>query len=178
MIFTTSCNNINKTTTKLANIKAPGINGVPRNVFNTFDVVNISCLLIFYNQFWHIQADFDKWNEGQAVHVTKKSNTPYPNKWRGVTSMDIGKNIYSSIMCRWLFMIIGKHGVKCQFGSTPGVGYQYVTFTIKTLLHLRHNHNLPTWVAFVDLVKAFGTSNHALIFAKLGKHGAPPRIFS
>ena len=81
-------------------------------------------------------------------------------------------------MCRRLFMIISKHGVKYQLGSTPGVGYQYVTFTIKTLLHLRQNHNLPTWVAFVDLFKAFGTSNHALIFAKLGKHGAPPRLFS
>ena len=92
------CYEINKATTKLANNKAPGLNGVPRNVFNTLDVVNIYCLLIFYNQFWHIQADFDKWNEGQAVHVTKKSNTPYPNKWRGFTSMDIGK-ISIAVLC-------------------------------------------------------------------------------
>ena len=54
-----------------------------------------------------------------------------------------------------IFKIISKYGVKCQFGSTPGVGCQDGTFTIKTLLHIRHNHNLPTWVAFVDLAKAF-----------------------
>ena len=51
-------------------------------------------------------------------------------------------------------------------------------FTIKTLLHLIHNHKLPIWVEFLDLVKAFGTSNHALLIAILGKYGAPPRICS
>ena len=82
--------------------------------------------------------------------------------------MDIGNKIYSSIMCGRLFKIISKHGVKCQFVSTPGVGYQDDTFTIKTLLHIRQNHNLPTWVAFTDLVKALDASNHTLLIAILG----------
>ena len=46
------------------------------------------------------------------------------------------------------------------------------------LIHLRHNHNLPTWVVFSDLFKAFDTSNHALLIAILGKYGAPPRLRS
>ena len=92
--------------------------------------------------------------------------------------MDVSNKIYISIMCGRLFKIISKHVVKCQFGSTPRVGSQDGTFTIKTLLHLRQNHNLPTWVAFGDLVKAFGTSNQALLIAILGKYGAPPRLCS
>ena len=92
--------------------------------------------------------------------------------------MDIGNNIYSSILCGRLFKIIRKHSLKFQFGSTPGVGCQYGTFTINTLLPLKHNHNFPTWVAFADLVKAFDASNHALLIAILGKYGAPPRLHS
>ena len=92
--------------------------------------------------------------------------------------MGIGNNIYSSIMCGLLLKIISKHGVKCQFRSTPGVEFQYGTFTIKTLPHLRHNHKLPTWVAFSDLVNIFDTSNHALIINILGKYGAPIRLLS
>ena len=92
--------------------------------------------------------------------------------------MDISNKICGSIICGQLFKIISKHSVKCQFGSTPGVGYQDGTFTIKTLLHLRHNHNFPTWVAFIDLVKAFDTFNYALLIAILGKYGAPPRLWS
>ena len=90
--------------------------------------------------------------------------------------MYIGNKIYSSIMCEQLFKIIRKQGVKCQFESTPGVGCQNGTFTIKILLHLRHNQNLPKWVTFAYLVKAFDTPNHTLLIAILGKHGAPPRL--
>ena len=89
--------------------------------------------------------------------------------------MDIVNKIYSSIMCGRLFKIISKHGVKCRFGSTPGVGCQYGTFTINTLIHLRHNHNLPTWVSFADLAKASDTSNHALIIVIIGKIWRTPK---
>ena len=92
--------------------------------------------------------------------------------------MEIGNKIYSSIICGQLFKKISKHSVKCQFGSTPGVGCQDGTFTIKTLLHLKHNHNLPTWVVFTDLFKAFDTSNHALLIAIRGKYGAPQTLRS
>ena len=108
--------------------------------------------MIFYNQFCNIQDDFDEWHEGQVVHLPKKGNTYDPNKWKGVTLMDIGNKIYRSIMCGQLFKIIRKHGVKCQFGSTPVVGCQDGTFTVKTLLHLRHNHSLPTWVAYKTML--------------------------
>ena len=158
-----SWDDIKKSTTKLANDKAPGLNGVPPNTFKALYDTNLSWLLLFYNQFWNSQADLDECHEGQVVPVTKKGDTTNPNKWRGVNLMFIVNKIYSSIMCGQLFKIISKHGVKLQFGSTPGVLFQDGTFKIKTLLHLRHNHNLPTWVAFADLVRAFDTSNHALL---------------
>ena len=50
--------------------------------------------------------------------------------------------------------------------------------TIKTLLHTRHNHNLPTYVVFEDLVKAFYTVYHTLMLQILKKYGAPPKLRS
>ena len=81
-------------------------------------------------------------------------------------------------MCGRLFKKISKDSVKFQFGSTPGVGFQDDTFMIKTLIHLRQNHNLPTWVVFADLVKSLDTYNHALLIAILRKYGAPPGLRS
>ena len=92
--------------------------------------------------------------------------------------MDMGSKIFSSILCTLLFEIIDKHGVKYQFGSTPGVGCQDDSFTIKTTLHLRRKHNLPTWLMFADIVKAFYTSNHALMDKLLEKYGCPPALRS
>ena len=88
--------------------------------------------------------------------------------------MNISNKIYSSIMRGRLFKIIIKHGVKCQFGYTPGVGCQDGTLNINKLIHLRHNHNLPTRVAFTDLFKDLDTYNHARLIAILGKYGASP----
>ena len=92
--------------------------------------------------------------------------------------MEIGNNIYINIMRGQLFRIISKHGVKCQFGSTPGVGCQDGTFNIKTLIHLRHNDNLPTWLVFTYLVKSFDTSNYTLLITIILKYGAPPKLCS
>ena len=92
--------------------------------------------------------------------------------------MDTKNKIYSSIMCGGLFKIISKYVMKCQFGFTPGFGFQYGTFTIKKLPHIRQNYNLPTWVVFVDLFKDFNTSKNALLIAILVKYGAPSRLCS
>ena len=108
-----SWNDIKKATTKLANDKAPGLNGVPPNEFKALDDANLSWLLLFYNQFWHSQADFNEWHKGEVVTVPKKGNTTDRDKWIGVTLTDTRNKIYSSIMCGRIFKIIRKHGVKC-----------------------------------------------------------------
>ena len=46
------------------------------------------------------------------------------------------------------------------------------------LPHTRHNHDLPTYVAFVDLVKVFDTFDHTLILHILKNYGAPPNLRS
>ena len=45
-----SWDEIKKITTKLANKKGPGLNGVPTDAFKALDDVNISWLMLFYNQ--------------------------------------------------------------------------------------------------------------------------------
>ena len=42
----------------------------------------------------------------------------------------------------------------------------------------KNNHDLPTCVAFVDLVKAFDTVDHTLMLHILKKYGAPPKLRS
>ena len=77
--------------------------------------------------------------------------------------MDIGAKVFSSLICKRLFKIIKKHRIKYQFGSSPVVGCQDGIFTIKTLLHMQNNHNLPSYAAFVDLVKSFDTDNNDMV---------------
>ena len=160
----------------LANGKSPGLNDVPPDAFKALSNQNLDLLHGFLNAYWRGEIDFSEWHEGRLIQVPKSGDLSDPNKWRGVTLMDMGSKIFSSILCKRLFKIIEKHGVKYQFGSTPGVGCQDGSFTIKTMLHLRRNHNLPTWVLFADLVKAFDTSNHVLMDRLLERYGCPPAL--
>ena len=67
-----SWDEIKKAITKLENNKATRLNGVPPNAFKSLDDANLFWILLFYNQFWHIQPDFDEWHRGQVVPVPQK----------------------------------------------------------------------------------------------------------
>ena len=51
-------------------------------------------------------------------------------------------------------------------------------FSINMALHKRHKHNLPTYVAFVDLVKAFDTVSHSMLLKILERYRAPTKLRS
>jgi hypothetical protein len=40
------------------------------------------------------------------------------------------------------------------------------------------DHHLPSFIAFVDLVKAYDTANHDLLLRNLKKYGAPPNFIA
>jgi hypothetical protein len=74
------------------------------------------------------------------------------------------------------FWLLDLHGTNFQFGGTPGLGCQDGLFTLKLLINAHKYHRLPLLVAFVDLIKAYDTANHDLLFRILEKYGAPPKF--
>ena len=161
---------------ELTNDKAPGLNGVPPNAFKSMSEENMRHHFGFITEFWEEKVNFEEWHEGQVFPVPKSGDLYDPNKRRGLNLMDIGAKLFSSLICKQIFKIIEKHGVKYQFGSALGVGCQDGTFTIKTILHMRQNHNLPSYAAFVDLVKAFDNVNNDMMLKILEHYGAPQKL--
>ena len=92
--------------------------------------------------------------------------------------MDVMSKIFSCVINVRCFRILDARGTKFQFGGTPKIGCSDGLFTIKTILNMGKNHNLPTFVAFFDLFKAFDTYGHELLIKVLERCGAPPKFFS
>jgi hypothetical protein len=74
--------------------------------------------------------------------------------------MVICSNVFLSIMTTQAFRLLNKHGARFQFGRTLEIGCRNSLFTVKALLNTRWNHDLASYVGFVNFVKAYNTANH------------------
>ena len=100
-------------------------------------------------------ANHEQWHCSQCVTVPKCRDLSDPNKWRRVMLMEVCSKIFSSVMNGRALQLLNANGTCFQFGGTPELGCQDGLFVLNTLLTMHKNHNLPTYVAFVDLVKAY-----------------------
>jgi hypothetical protein len=128
----------------------------------------------YVGRFFDGTMDYKGWHRSQCVPVPKKGDLANPNIWRGMMLMDVCSKIFSLGMNDCAFHLLELHGTCFQFGGTPKLGFRDGLFTLKTLLNARCNHDLGSLVGFVDLVKAYDTANHELLFHLLEKYGAPP----
>ena len=63
-----------------------------------------------------------------------------------------------------------------QFGATPKVSCAEAVFSLKTILQSRREHDLETFIIFIDLVKAYDSIKHEIILIALKKIGAPDKF--
>ncbi len=90
--------------------------------------------------------------------------------------MDICSKVFSSVLNTRAFLLLKKQGTRFQFGGTPDVECRDRLFTLKALINARQNHDLPSFVGFINLVKAYDTANRALLLGILEQYGAPPKF--
>jgi hypothetical protein len=90
--------------------------------------------------------------------------------------MDMCSKVFSSVLNTWAFLLLEKHGTRFQFGRTPDIGCRDELFTLKVLINARQNHDLPLYVGFIDLIKAYNTANQTLLLHILEQYSAPPKF--
>ena len=69
-------------------------------------------------------------------------------------------------------------GLECQCGFSPLKGCCDALFCLKSALQKQREHQLDSWVLFVDLVKAFDTVNRQALMLILKKFGIPDWLVS
>ena len=92
--------------------------------------------------------------------------------------MGFMSKIFSCVINVRCFNISDSHGTMYQFCGMPKIGCNDGLFTIKNLLNVINNYNLPTFVDFVNIVKAFDTASQKLLIKVLEIYGSPPKFFS
>ena len=167
---------ISKHIEKAGQDKAGGESGITGRALKALGAVSTQTIHELFTNFWNDTADYEEWHEAILKWLPKKGDLSQANNWRGICLGDALARIFSSILTARLNQVIKTEGIENQFGSQPGRGCQDGLYVIRTMLQMRRNHNLPTWGLFVDLVKAFDTANHFLLYEILHKYGVPPQL--
>ena len=104
----------------LKNCEAPGLNRVPPEEFKAMEM-DRQYVFDFLAQYFDGESNYESWHKSQCVPVPKSGDLSNPNKWQGVSVMDL----QSKYLAVWCMMNVGyltqldQHGTKWQFGGTP-----------------------------------------------------------
>jgi hypothetical protein len=160
---------------KMKNNKAPGESGVTAEAIKALSEASkeyVHALLVRF--FLHHEISFDEWQEAMLIIMYKgKGDQKDLKNFRGIVLQDILARLTSAIIAARLNQIVQKYGFTGQYGSTGCADALYV---VRSALQLRRDHGKDSHVLFVDLVKAYDTANHELLFPLLAKFGVPPPL--
>ena len=174
---TLTINEIQQTITKLANNKAPGESGVPAEALKALPPDGIEYVHTLLKDFWEGRSTYEEWNTALLrVLYKNKGDRKEPTNYRGIVLQDAVARLLSAIVGGRLNQLIKKCGMEEQFAYQEKLGTQDALYCLRSALQLRKEHQQDTYVLFVDLIKAFDTANHDLLFAILEKYGAPPPL--
>ena len=163
---------------RLATGKAPGLTNLPVDALKALTGDNLKVTVDLLRKYWTNETEgYPEWKRAALKVLFKgKGSQKDLGNYRGIVLQDAFARIISALIAQRLYRIIDLHGMPEQLGFTPKVGTADATLILRNGLQIRHEHDEETYVLFVDLVKAFDTVNHAMLFEILEKMGAPTAL--
>jgi hypothetical protein len=159
---------------KMKNNKAPGESGVTTEALKALSDHGKELIVTMIKTFWeNDQKDYDEWKTALLRLLHKKGSKKALTNYRGLALQDVTARLASYIIALRLNKLVKKNGLTSQFASVGTADAQYI---LRSALQLRREHDLDSHVLFVDLIKAFDTANHEMLFALLKKFGAPTSL--
>jgi hypothetical protein len=95
------------------------------------------------------------------------------NNWRGICMKEMTVKLVSSITDTLLLTVFDTSNVTEHLTT---IGCQEAIHTLRATLALRRLHVKEKSVPFVDLVRAYDTVNHDLLFKMMKKYGIPTEL--
>ena len=154
---------------KLKNNKSCGIDGVPNEVLKHEGI--FSLLVSFINICFKYSLMPTVWTLSIIKPISKSSTRdPHvPLNYRGISLLSCISNILSGILNNRLCEYYNTHNIIVdeQNGFRKGRSCEEHVFTLTNIIKNRLSNGRSTFIAFVDLEKAFDWVDRTLLFYKL-----------
>ena len=129
-------------------------------------------------EFWEDLRVPATWEICDAVLLFKKGDASQPENYRTIMKLVVQEKLVLTIIGERLHKVIdslgAEHETQCGFRGLRGC--IDAVFNLRMHLKKRQEHRHDTWVAFLDLVKAFDAISREMLWVILSKLGCPDRF--
>ena len=126
-------------------------------------------------EFWNSEITPDEWSSGRLNILPKKGDLKNVNNYRGIMLLETFYKIAANILHARLLPIAENIDQEPQCGFRPVRSCMDAIFALRLALKKRKEHDLESWVLFIDLVKAFDRVPRPMLWCVLKKFGVPPK---
>ena len=156
---------------KLKNNKSTGLDKIANGVLKLPGTLH-ALTALFNNCFMHGYVP-DLWLKSLITPVPKgKDEDPnVPLNYRGISLKSCVSKVYSGILNKRIVGYLDENNciVEEQNGFRPGRSREEHVFTLHSIVQTRLHENKHTFVAFIDMCKAFDWIDRSLLLYKLLK---------
>lgn len=166
---------------KCKNDKACGVDKTAPEYFKALsaldDTDGFEVFVTLLHSIWEAGYIPKVWKKNKLVLVYKnKGDKHVCDNYRGIALKPLANKILGSCIQMRISDILREEGLLEQFGFTAECGSDDASFCLKTALQRRAEHGLGTFVAFIDLVKAFDSVPREALYLVLAKYGVPKKM--
>jgi len=159
--------------------KAPGSDGIPPEVLKIGKPALIQPLHELLCLCWgqgHIPQDM---RDANIVTLYKnKGDRSDCNNYRGISLLSIVGKAFARVVLARLQTLASRVYPESQCGFRAGRSTVDMIFSLRQLQEKCREQQMPLYIAFIDLTKAFDLVSRSGLFRILNKIGCPPRLLA
>ena len=153
--------------------KAPGPSRVPAELLQMAGKRGATELTRMFNEVLQGGEYRKEWRGGRLVLIYKgKGDRDDPSKYRPINLLETAYRTLETVIWRRVREQVDSLLSNLQFGFRPGRNTMHPLLTLQTIIDSRQKMGLPTFIAALDMQKAFDSADHRLLVTRLALKGA------
>ena len=132
----------------------------------------------FPNVCWIYGDVPEEWRTAIVIPIHRKGDRNNPDNYRGISVLNTGGKIYSKIIAKRLTTIAEVLILEEQNGFREGRSCMDCIFSASKIIEKHREFNIPTYIAFIDLKKAFDPVDRDKLWTIMLSKGIPTHLIA
>lgn len=158
--------------------KAPGMDGIPAEIFKAVGPVALESFLSLLTSIWEEEVIPKEFRNATVISLFKnKGSKTDCSNYRGISLLSIAGKILARVMVNRLVSHVSEDNLpETQCGFRPNRSTVDMIFAVRQVQEKCIEQNMDLYAVFIDLTKAFDTVNREALWVILSKFGCPDKF--